>query len=313
VSNLTELSLATAYHVRAYATNTAGTGYGNEVEFTTLAVPPQPDYLAVLKSNGGTDNDLFVYTAPIGLQQGTLKGTDSESGDGNTVAIAGGDFDGDGGNEIAYLKQVAAEDFTLFVYTAPVGTQTGTLKGTDSTNYDGVPIAIAAVDSDGDGTDEIAVVKKASGTDNDLYIFTAPQGAQDGTLKGHDRRSYDGKTVAIAGVDVDGNGVDEVAVLKQRAARDFTLKVYTAPVGVQRGVLKGTDRRRYDGNTVAICGIDADGDGTDEISVLKKAGAADYNLFVYTAPKGTQKGTLKGTDRWSYDGDSKKIAGIKGF
>jgi uncharacterized protein (TIGR02145 family) len=37
VSNLTGLSAGTTYHVRAYATNSAGTGYGNDLSFTTTA------------------------------------------------------------------------------------------------------------------------------------------------------------------------------------------------------------------------------------------------------------------------------------
>jgi len=37
ISNLTGLTLFTTYHVRAYATNSAGTGYGSDVQFTTLA------------------------------------------------------------------------------------------------------------------------------------------------------------------------------------------------------------------------------------------------------------------------------------
>jgi hypothetical protein len=44
-SNMTGLSANTTYHVRAYATNTAGTAYGNQVSFTTEAGvgPPPPD------------------------------------------------------------------------------------------------------------------------------------------------------------------------------------------------------------------------------------------------------------------------------
>jgi uncharacterized protein (TIGR02145 family) len=37
-SNLTSLTAATTYYVRAYATNSAGTGYGNEVSFSTSLV-----------------------------------------------------------------------------------------------------------------------------------------------------------------------------------------------------------------------------------------------------------------------------------
>jgi uncharacterized protein (TIGR02145 family) len=39
-SSLTELETATVYYVRAYATNSAGTAYGNEVSFTTSASVP---------------------------------------------------------------------------------------------------------------------------------------------------------------------------------------------------------------------------------------------------------------------------------
>lgn len=41
-ANLTNLNLNTYYYVRAYATNEAGTGYGNEVSFVTLGYYPPP-------------------------------------------------------------------------------------------------------------------------------------------------------------------------------------------------------------------------------------------------------------------------------
>lgn len=40
-SNLTNLTIGTTYYMRAYATNSVGTAYGNEVIFTTLPVIPQ--------------------------------------------------------------------------------------------------------------------------------------------------------------------------------------------------------------------------------------------------------------------------------
>lgn len=39
ISNITGLSASTTYHVRAYATNSAGTAYGNDISFITIAVP----------------------------------------------------------------------------------------------------------------------------------------------------------------------------------------------------------------------------------------------------------------------------------
>jgi ligand-binding sensor domain-containing protein len=48
-SNLTGLNPGITYYVRAYATNSAGTAYGNEVNFTTLSV-----YLATLTTTAAT-------------------------------------------------------------------------------------------------------------------------------------------------------------------------------------------------------------------------------------------------------------------
>ena len=39
ISNITELTEGTVYHVRAYATNEVGTSYGEEITFTTLTLP----------------------------------------------------------------------------------------------------------------------------------------------------------------------------------------------------------------------------------------------------------------------------------
>ena len=39
-SSLSGLTPSTTYYVRAYATNSAGTGYGNEITFTTTSEPP---------------------------------------------------------------------------------------------------------------------------------------------------------------------------------------------------------------------------------------------------------------------------------
>ena len=41
-SNITGLAAATLYHVRAYATNSAGTAYGEDITFTTLSTPAAP-------------------------------------------------------------------------------------------------------------------------------------------------------------------------------------------------------------------------------------------------------------------------------
>jgi|GEM_PF-1272708 uncharacterized protein (TIGR02145 family) len=57
-SNITGLTANTTYYVRAYATNSAGTGYGEQITFTTLVNPPVAAFTA----------DVTSGTAPLTVQ-----------------------------------------------------------------------------------------------------------------------------------------------------------------------------------------------------------------------------------------------------
>ena len=70
-SSLTGLSAGTTYHVRAYATNSAGTAYGNDVSFTTSAA-----LLPTLTTNAITSNAV-------------------------TTAVSGGNITSDGGGTLS--------------------------------------------------------------------------------------------------------------------------------------------------------------------------------------------------------------------
>ena len=69
-SNLTGLLPGTTYHIRAYATNSSGTGYGNDVSFTTI---------------------------PTGV---TTLSTIAATSIGQTTAVSGGNINSDGGTAI---------------------------------------------------------------------------------------------------------------------------------------------------------------------------------------------------------------------
>jgi uncharacterized protein (TIGR02145 family) len=51
-SNLSGITVNTTYYVRAYATNSAGTAYGNELTFTTEWLNPNLDYDSVTDADG---------------------------------------------------------------------------------------------------------------------------------------------------------------------------------------------------------------------------------------------------------------------
>lgn len=95
-SNITGLVAGTMYHVRAYATNSSGTTYGNDVTFTTLAVLPTvtttPTVGAITQisaSSGGNVTD-------DGGADVTAKGVCWNTGPGNPTITDGHTSDGTG-------------------------------------------------------------------------------------------------------------------------------------------------------------------------------------------------------------------------
>jgi len=60
-SDITGLTAATTYYVRAFATNSAGTNYGNQVSFTTLSGSSAIIFNPVLTYGSVTDIDGNVY------------------------------------------------------------------------------------------------------------------------------------------------------------------------------------------------------------------------------------------------------------
>jgi Protein of unknown function (DUF1566) len=92
-SDLTVLTQATTYYVRAYATNTAGTAYGPEITFTTLAPPPfvigqahqggTIFYLDTSGIHGLIVADSDQTTSPWGCAATTVAGTLPDLGAGN--------------------------------------------------------------------------------------------------------------------------------------------------------------------------------------------------------------------------------------
>ena len=61
-SNITRLTAGTIYYVRSYATNNAGTGYGNKLSFTTSSgFVSQLRIVSILSDKGGFDTEVTIY------------------------------------------------------------------------------------------------------------------------------------------------------------------------------------------------------------------------------------------------------------
>jgi hypothetical protein len=108
-SNLTGLAPGTLYHVRSYATNSAGTGYGNEVTFTTSSLVVPTGLLAFYKFNGnvvdysGKGNDLTATSVTY-------------TSDRNSNANSSANFDGTASKAIVSLDLKNSTSVTVSLW-----------------------------------------------------------------------------------------------------------------------------------------------------------------------------------------------------
>ena len=151
----------------------------------------------------------------------------------------------------------------------------------------------------------LAVMKDFSG-DQNLFIYNAPE-AGDYTLsqaaaRNQPNAAYDfwripagNRNPCIVALDIDGNGYDELAVLKKRGL-DHNLFIYNAPLEGDKSYWDALARNPSPlardlwfipaGNDVLMMANAGDLDGVpgDELAVMKKQRSVDYNLYIYTSP-----------------------------
>lgn len=176
---------------------------------------------------------------------------------------------------------------------------------------------LAGVDVDGNGMDEVGVMKNMYG-DQDFFVYNGFTGVEQAAERSSDLWNIpSGNAVlAVAGIDIDGDGVDEVAVLRQDSFDDQNIYFYDAPnIGGQMMPIQALDLwEAPSGNQVVdIAGADSNGDGIDELLVLKRIGYQRFGLFVYSVPQaGSHFSSLVGYDEWNstVGNDIISIAGL---
>ena len=135
ISDITGLSPSTSYHVRAYATNSAGTGYGQNEIFTTRSTYPVTGLISYFNFDDNL-NDLLGNT-PAGVNHGGATFTDGKSGkaitlNGTNQYIQFGRKTYKNGNNIGvafwFIKPNTSESLKFFLSCSDfdVWTQTGT-------------------------------------------------------------------------------------------------------------------------------------------------------------------------------------------
>ena len=182
---ISDLVPATQYHVRAYATNTAGTSYGADVTFTTL-----PATAVVFNSSGS-------WTVPAGVTSITVE---VWGGGGRGGSISGTSFEttrgGGGGGAYSLKSNIAVTPGTSYSYTVGAGA-TGTGAGGDSYFINTSTVLAKGGNSVGTSSTGVSGGSAASGVGDVKY--SGGTGAN-----GNSTNNYSGGGGSSAGTAVNG-------------------------------------------------------------------------------------------------------------
>lgn len=167
----------------------------------------------------------------------------------------------------------------------------GTSRAYPPTQGGGGIFLLTRVDEDGeDGLDEIAVIEEENGN-LAFYLFPPiPADAPAGAPTAYDAWSIpEGSTpLDLTALDIDGDGREEIGVLRASSDGSYTLHIYDtpAPFSVTKEdsrpwVWRQTFRPTRGDNLLAVIGMDYDGDAIDELAIMRFTVEGLYFLDVY--------------------------------
>jgi hypothetical protein len=277
------------------------------------------DNIAVIRQRSSGKQRMEIYNLPhiVGGDTGSPVASDLSFGNANNtnVAMTAIDIDGDRVDEVAVVRKRANGRQRLEVYRAPSAVDGGTGPPLFEDEEPETPlasdpsfgkattkriIAIAGVDVNGDRVDELAVVRQRPNGKQPLEIYQCPSGvgSDAGPPIASDlefgNANNNERVIAIAGVDTDGDLVDEIAVIRQKASGKQRLEIYNVPSAVGGGIGPpiasdlSFGNANNNNNNIAMAGVSIGGDGIDEIAVVRQKVGGKQRLEIYNVPAGVE-------------------------
>lgn len=213
------------------------------------------------------------------------------------------DRNGDGKDELVVVQRKAAKSgdyFRVLLYGPPktldgsVGSAIASSKGKSAGNAVGeIRVVLAgAIDHDGNGKSTLFLVREALDGTQFLELRTLPakKNKKVGAVFASDATfgSVADANVLGCGADVDGDGDEELVVLRRTPGQPDRLLVFEPPtiVGGETGDPIASDLDVADGGltNLALGRTDREGDGIDELMLLRTAMLQGRSLDVFKAP-----------------------------
>ena len=264
--------------------------------------------LAFIRHKLNDNQYLNIYEAPVELggEINPLLASDSwigNVGTGNEIThVTGGDFDGDGYDDLILIRHMLSDDQYLNIYEAPteVGGDMNPLLASDSwigeIGTDSEITHMTAGDADGDGVDELIFIRRRPNDNQYLHVYdipTAVGGEIDPLVASDIWIGNIGTRTEIshmAAGDLDGDGTGELIFIRDRQNDNQYLNIYGIPTEVGGDVNPLLASDLWIGNfgtsteiTHMVSG-DTDGDGTDELVFIRHRTNDNQYLHIYDIP-----------------------------
>ena len=222
--------------------------------------------------------------------------------DNEITHMSAGDIDGDGDEELMFIRHEVIENQYLHIYDEPetIGGDTNPILASDKwigkVGTDNEITHFASGDIDGDGTDELIFIRKRVIGDQYLNIYRAPTVvageinpllASDTWIGSIGSRS---EIMHLATGDINADGVDELIFIRNRQNNNQYLNIYNAPTGVGGDVNPLVASDLWIGNIGTSTEIshfgagDIDGDCDDELIFIRHRDNDNQYLHIYHAP-----------------------------
>ena len=267
---------------------------------------------------------LNIYESPnvVGGEINPLLASDTWIGNigmNNEIThMTGGDIDGDGTDELIFIRHKINDNQYLNIYEGPtvVGGDINPLIASDTwignvgTNSE--ITHMAAGDTDDDGTDELIFIRHMTNDDQYLNIYDAPTviGSDINPLIASDtwigKIGTNNEITHMAAGDIDGDGAKELIFIRHRTNGNQYLNIYDAPTAVAGDINPLIASDLWIGNIGSSNEIthmaagDTDGDGTDELVFIRHRINDNQYLNIYNNPTvvGGDINPLIASDLW---------------
>ena len=285
-----------------------GAGYDMGADEYLSPFVPMPHQVAFIRHRTNDNQYLNVHDAPqtVDGEINPLMASDTWIGnvgtDNEITQMAGGDIDGDGVDELIFIRHRVNDNQYLNIYDVPeaVDGEITPLVASDTwignVGTDNEITHLAAGDADGDGTDELIFIRQRLNGNQYLNIYDIPTAVDSeitplvASVLWIGNVGTDNEITHLAAGDIDGDGVDEVMFIRHRVNDNQYLNIYDTPTALDTVITPLAASDTWIGNVgtdneiTHLAAGDTDGDGTDELLFVRHRINDNQYLNIYDAP-----------------------------